>query len=131
MAKQINTKLFKAAAPAADFPTQFDINDGQQWLNAVAGASASHKVTRWQGEKSPVQVTVEGGDTLTVFPAGSQDEFFAQRDALIRAFREEVGRYPQMGGNADDRAFWQAVSAIYQAYQGPTLDPGAVTGGLS
>lgn len=132
MAKEINTPLFKAAQPAADFPTQFNISDAQGWLHAVAGATASHKVTRWLGDGSPVDVTTEGGSTFSVTPAGSEDQFMAQRDALVTAFFDASGRFPAVeGGTADDRLFWEAVTAIYNAYQGPKLEPGAVTAGLS
>jgi hypothetical protein len=113
-------------------PRNFNIEDGQQWLHAIAQAAGSHSVTRWLGEGSPVEVTTEGGSTFSITPAGSEDEFEAQRAALEFGFRRAVGRPPAYeGGTADDDVFWETLAAIYDAYEGPTLDPTAFTGGIS
>jgi len=111
-----------------------DVKDGQAWLHALAQAVGSHPVARFQTQEDADALTpaTEGGSKLSVTPAGSEDEFFAQRAALVRAFEDVVGRPPTAeGGTEEDDAFWEALDAIHRAYQGPTLDPDAVIGGLA
>ncbi len=113
----------------------FDVRDGQAWLHALAQAVGSHPVARFQTQEDADALVpaTEGGSKLSITPAGSEDEFFAQRAALVRAFEKVVGRPPtaEGWGTEDDDAFWEALAAIHDAYQGPMLDPDAVTGGLA
>jgi hypothetical protein len=115
-------------------PRVFNIKDGQAWLHALAQNVGSHPVARFQTQEDAdaLTFTTEGGSKFSFTPAGSEDEFFAQRAALVRAFEEEVGRPPAYeGGTEADDTFWDVLAAIQDAYQGPTLDPDAVIGGLS
>jgi hypothetical protein len=122
--------LFKEAPKPTRTP--FDMNDGQSWLHAVANASGAHKVTRWQGEKSPVRVTTDGGSTAWVHRAGSEDEFFQQRDKMIAAFEEATGRAPNADSpTQDDLTFFESLGTLYDANADLGLDPDAVFGGLS
>jgi hypothetical protein len=119
----------KALFQPAPTPTRtpFQIKDGQSWLQAVADATGRHRVGRTQ-TGDDLTFTEEGGSYLSVTPAGSPDELAAQINRLRETFEVHEGRPPS---ELDD-AFWEAVNALYDAYDGPELGNVAdVMGGLS
>lgn len=119
----------KALFQPAPTPTRrpFLIRDGQSWLHAVADATGQHRVGRTQ-TGDDLTFTGEGGSYLSVTPAGSPDELAAQIDRLRETFEVHEGRPPS---ELDD-AFWEAVNALYLAYDGPELGSlEDVMGGLS
>lgn len=118
---------FKPAPTAYRLPPKFSISDGQSFLQAVAETSGRHLVGRTQ-TGDDLTHSVEGGSYLSVTPAGSPDELAAQINRLREAFEVHEGRPPS---DRDD-AFWEAVNALYDAYDGPELGSIAdVMGGLS
>ncbi len=119
--------LFKSAPSAPIVPAHFWLNDGQTWLNAVAQATARHRVGRTQ-TGDDLTYTEEGGSFMSVTPAGSEDELRDQIALLTFTFERAEGHPPS---DRDDE-FWIAVDAILKAYEGPALGSVAdVMGGLS
>jgi hypothetical protein len=119
--------LFKSAPTPNVIPPKFSITDGQSFLHAVADATARHRVSRTDTGDG-LTSTEEGGSYLSVTPAGSEQELRDQIALLTLAFEREEGHPPS---DRDDQ-FWEAVNALFSAYQGPALgDPADVMGGLS
>jgi hypothetical protein len=119
--------LFKSSTPVPSDHTRFGIEDGQTFLWALAAISARHRVGRTQTGDDLIY-TEEGGSYLSVIPAGSADELRDQINRLKIAFERSEGRPPS---DRDD-AFWEAINAVFDAYDGPELGSIAdVMGGLS
>jgi hypothetical protein len=108
--------LFKSAPSPNVVPAKFSINDGQGFLHALAEASARHPLARTL-VGDDLTHSVEGGSYLSVTPAGSEGELRDQIARLCIAFERAEGRPPS---DRDD-AFWEAVNALFEAYEGPTL----------
>jgi alkanesulfonate monooxygenase SsuD/methylene tetrahydromethanopterin reductase-like flavin-dependent oxidoreductase (luciferase family) len=119
--------LFKEAPTPNIVPAKFSITGAQGFLHALAEASARHPLARTM-TGDDLTYSEEGGSYLSVTPAGSPDELAAQIDRLREAFEVHEGRPPS---DRDD-AFWEAVNALYDAYDGPELGSVPdVMGGLS
>jgi len=116
--------LFKSSTPVPSDHTRFDVRG---FLHALSAISARHSVGRTQTGNDLVY-TDEGGSYLSVVPAGSEAELRDQINRLKIAFERSEGRPP----SERDDAFWEAVNAVFDAYDGPELGSiSEVMGGLS
>jgi hypothetical protein len=109
--------LFKPVQAGFKVPPQFSITDAQSFLQAVASATSRHRVGRTFTDENELTFSDEGASRLKVVPAGSQDELEQQVRMLKAAFEREEGRPP----TERDDEFWQAVTALIDAYEGPHI----------
>jgi hypothetical protein len=117
MPRQRYRGLFKPVQAGFKVPPHFSITEAQGFLNAVAEASARHRVGRTYTDETELDFTEAGGSSLKVISATSEDEFWAQVQSLTRAFEVSEKRPPTY---ADDN-FWEAFNVLHDAYRGPEL----------
>lgn len=117
MPRQRYRGLFQPVQAGFKIPPRFSITEAQGFLNAVAEASARHRVGRTYTDETELDFTEAGGSSLKVVPAATEDQFWNQVAALTLAFENSEGRAPTI----EDDNFWEAFNALHDAYEGPEL----------